>query len=68
MSKCQEISDKKMKEKRVGRNKSVLIKTADEDGKSPRPVLLTKRRLPSTIASSLIVAMRRDWLGCVVAA
>jgi hypothetical protein len=28
MSKCQEISDKKMKEKRVGRNKSVLIKTA----------------------------------------
>jgi hypothetical protein len=31
-------------------------------------VLLTKRRVPSTIASSLIVAVRCDWLGCVVAA
>jgi hypothetical protein len=68
MSKCQESSDKRRKKKRVGRNKSPLIKSADEYGKSLTAVLLTKRRLPSTIASSLIVAMRRDWLDCEVAA
>jgi hypothetical protein len=60
--------NKRRKKKRVGHEEGVLIKAADEDGESPRPVLLTKRRLPSTIASSSIVAKRCDWLGCEVAA